>query len=98
MPNGSLSLAKYSAAAVLAVGLFVSACASTEGEVTPTGDGLHKTVAWHPLFTAAAIDRAFDDAEEFCAQMNKINSVRKKEIIREWSGVYVHRWFKCLAP
>ncbi len=96
MPNGSLSPAEYPAAIILAVGLFVSACGSTEGEVTPTGDGLYKTVAWHPLFTEAALDRAFEDAEAFCAQKNKKNSVRDREIIREWSAVYVHRWFKCL--
>ena len=96
MPDGSLSLAQYPAAIILAVGLFVSACGLTEGEVTPTGDGLYKTVAWHPLFTRAAHDWAFDDAEEFCAQKNKANSVRRTEIIRGLFGVYVHRWFKCL--
>ncbi len=96
MPNGSLSLTQYPTAIILAVGLFVSACGSTEGEVTPTGDGLYKTVAWHPLFTEAARDRAFDDAEEFCAQKNKANSVRQTEIIRKPFGVYVHRWIKCL--
>ncbi len=96
MPNESLSLAEYPAAIILAVGLFVSACGSTEGEVTLTDGGLYKTVAWHPLFTEAARERAFDDAEEFCAQMNKANSVRQTEIIRKPFGVYVHRWFKCL--
>jgi hypothetical protein len=98
MPNGSLRLAEYPAAIILAVGLLVSACGTTEEEVTPTGDGLYKTVAWHPLFAQAAVDRAFDNAEAFCAQKNKINSVRKKEIIKEWYGVYVHRWFLCLGP
>ncbi len=96
MPSGSLSLAQNPAAIILAVGLFVSACGLTKGEVTLTDGGLYKTVAWHPLCTEAARDRAFDDAEEFCAQKNKANSVRRTEIIRELFGVYVHRWFKCL--
>ncbi len=96
MPNGSLSLTLHPTAIILAVGLVVSACGLTEGDVTLTDGGLYKTVAWHPLFTQAAVDRAFDNAEAFCAQKNKINSVRKKEIIKEWYGVYVHRWFKCL--
>jgi len=98
MPNGSLSLIKRPTAIMLATGLVVSGCAMTQEEVTPTGDGLYKTVTWHPLFTAAALDHAFADAEAFCAQKNKINSVREKETIRGWSGVYVHRWFKCLEP
>ena len=96
MPNGSFSLAQYPAAIILAVGLFVSACGLTEGEVTLTDGGLYKTVAWHPLSTEDARDRAFYDAEEFCAQKNKVNSVRRTEITREFFRVYVHRWFKCL--
>ena len=97
MPNGSRNL-RYSAALLLGIGLMLSACAQTRGEVTPAGDGHYKADAWHLLLSEAAKDQAADEAREFCAQMDKAMSVRDMVITRELSGVYVSRWFKCVEP
>ena len=68
----------------------VAGCAFSWGDVTPVGGGIYEVGAQHGLHMKGLTEeKAFNRAEEFCAEQGKQMSFVDERTARDPYGVYV---------